>query len=87
MIKDTNSITHIAQKVKGCYNIDMARKSFSKRIVRKIKKRLTPDETQNIIEKEFTDSHNNKHKLRIDFNPHSQKEPTIETYIDYGEDK
>ena len=62
----------------------MARRSFSKRVTRKIKKTLKPNEAQNIIEREFTDSHDNKHRFRMDFNPHSPSEPTIEWKVNYG---
>lgn len=65
----------------------MARKSFSRRVVRKIKRTLKVDELQNVIEKEFTDSRGNKMKFRFDFNPHSPKEPTIEGGFNYGENK
>ena len=65
----------------------MARKSFRKRVINRIRRTLRMDEADNIIEKEFTDSRGNKSKLRFDFNPHSPKEPTIETYIDYGDNK
>ena len=68
------------------YNRGMA-KRFSRRITRKIKKILKENEARNIIEKEFTDSHGNKSKLILDFNPHATKEPTIQGGFNYGEDK
>ena len=69
------------------YNYCMARRSFSKRIVRKIKRMLKPDEAKNIIEREFTDSHGNKSRLILDFNPHKPSEPTIQGGYNYGENK
>lgn len=65
----------------------MAKRSFSKRVVRKIKRVLKPDEAQNIIETEFSDSHNNKIRFRVDFNPHPIDEPTFRWQRDYGENK
>ena len=63
----------------------MVRKSFRKRVIKKIKRTLQMNEMQNIIEKEFTDSKGNKSKLRFDFNPHSPKEPTIQLDYKYGD--
>lgn len=65
----------------------MAKRSFSRRVVRKIKRILKPDEAKNIIEKEFEDSHNNKIKFRFDFNPHSTEEPTIKWQRNHGDNK
>ena len=65
----------------------MARKSFRKRVVRKIKRILRMDEAQNVIEREFGDNQGNKTKIRFDFNPHSPKDPTIELQYDYGDKK
>ena len=45
------------------------------------------DEMDNIIEKEFTDSRGNKSKIRLDFNPHSPKEPTVQGGYNYGDEK
>ena len=45
------------------------------------------DEMNNIIEKEFTDSRNNKVKFRFDFNPHPISEPTIKWQREYGENE
>ena len=65
----------------------MARKSFSRRVVRKIKRTLKVDELQNVIEKEFTDSRGNKVRLRFDFNPHPIDEPTIKWQRQYGDNE
>ena len=65
----------------------MARKSFSRKIVRKIRKVLHRDEAQDMIEKEFSDSHNNKIKFRFNFSPHPINEPTIKWQRDYGDNK
>lgn len=65
----------------------MARKSFSRKIVRKIRKVLHRDEAENIIEKEFGDNKGNKTRLRFDFNPHPINKPTIELEYDYGDNK
>ena len=61
------------------------RKSFTKRVVRRIKRTLSPDEAQNVIEKEFESKKGDKLKFRFDFNPHSPKEPTIEGGFNYGD--
>ena len=65
----------------------MAKRSFSKRVVRKIKRVLKPDELNDVIEKEFGDGQGNKTKLRFDFNPHPISEPTINIQYDYGDNK
>jgi hypothetical protein len=62
-------------------------KRFSKRVVRKVKKILKPDETRDVIEKEFGDTRGNKTILQFDFRPHSINKPTVEIEYDYGEDK
>jgi len=62
-------------------------KNFSRKVIRKIKKILKPDEIQNVIEKEFSDSRGNKLKFRFDFNPHSPNKPTIQGGFKYGDDK
>ena len=61
-------------------------KRFSKRVVRKIKKILKPDETRDVIEKEFMDSHGNNVKFIFDFNPHTINKPTIEWQRKYGDE-
>ena len=63
------------------------KKSFSKRVTRKIKRVLKENEARNIIQKEFLDSQGNKSKLILDFNPHSPKEPTVQGGFNYGENK
>lgn len=65
----------------------MARKSFRKRVINRIRRTLRMNEMNNVIEKEFTDSRGNKSKLRLDFNPHLPKDPTIELQYDYGDNK
>jgi len=61
-------------------------KRFSQRVVRKIKKVLSPDETRDVIEKEFVDSRNNTIKFRFDFRPHPITEPTIKWQRKYGDE-
>ena len=63
----------------------MSRKSFSRRVVRKIKRTLKLDEAQEIIRKEFTDSKGNKMNMSIDVKPQKPKEPTIEWNRQYKE--
>lgn len=65
----------------------MAKRSFSKRVVQKIKRILKSSEINNIIEKEFGDDKGNKTKIRFDFNPHPINKPTIELQYDYGDNK
>ena len=58
---------------------------FTRRKNRRKRVRLNPNEAQNVIEKEFIDSKGNKVRLRVDFNPHSPKEPTIDWKRKNGE--
>lgn len=63
----------------------MSKRSFSKRVIRKIKRTLKLDEAQEIIRKEFTDSKGNKMNMSIDVKPQNPKEPTIEWNRQYKE--
>ena len=65
----------------------MARRSFSKRVTRKLKRIIKQNELQNIIEREFIDSHNNKVQLKFDFNPHNFNEPTFRWQRQYGDNE
>lgn len=65
----------------------MARKSFSRRVVRKIKRTLKLDEAQEIIRQEFTDSRKNKHIFIMDVKPHNPSKPTIEGSVEYKDNK
>lgn len=65
----------------------MVKRSFSKRVVKKIKRVLRLDEAKNMIEKEFSDIRDNKIKFRFDFNPHPANEPTIKWQRQYGENE
>lgn len=65
----------------------MAQKRFSKRVTRKTQRKVKPEEVNNIIEKDFVDSRGNKSILKFDFNPHPINKPTIQTFIDYGDNK
>ena len=60
------------------YNRDMARKSFSRRVVRKIKRTLKLDEAQEILRKEFSDDKGNKSTIIYDVKPQKWNAPTIE---------
>ena len=64
----------------------MARR-FTRQRTKRTRVRLRPDEAKNIIEQEFTDSRGNKARLRLDFNPHSPKEPTMDWKRKYGEEQ
>lgn len=65
----------------------MARKSFSRRVVRKIKRTLRLDEAQEIMRKEFIDSHGNKHVNIIEFKPQSPLKPDFKQTVEYKDDK
>lgn len=56
----------------------MARKSFSRRVVRKIKRTLRLDEAQEIIKREFSDGNGNKSTVIYDVKPQKWNSPTIE---------
>ena len=58
----------------------------SKSTTKRTKIRLSPKETQDVIEKEFGDSKGNKTIIRLDFRPHSIKEPTIQLDYEYSKD-
>ena len=58
---------------------------ITRRKSKKTKVRLQPNEARNVIEKEFADSRGNKVKLRVNLNPHSPKEPTVDWQRKYGE--
>lgn len=58
---------------------------FSRKTQKKTQIKLTPKESQNIIEKEFSDSKGNKLKFRFDFNPHPINDPTIQFDVKHGE--
>ena len=62
----------------------MARK-FSKRITRKTRVKLSPQQASNIIEEEFADTRGNKFRFRITGKPHKPNKPTIEREIQYND--
>jgi len=62
-------------------------KRFSRRVTRRKKTKLKPNEVNSVIEKVFIDSRGNKSILKFDFNPHKTSEPTIQGGFNYGDDK
>ena len=54
------------------------KRSFSKRVVRRIKRMLSPKDAEEIIRQEFEDSRGNKSRVIYDVRPHSPNKPTIE---------
>ena len=68
------------------YNVFMARKSFTKRVFRRIKRIISPKDAEEIIKKEFSDSHGNQMNMSIDVKPQSPNKPTIEWNRNYNEE-
>lgn len=70
------------------YNKIMAKRSFSRRVYRKIKKLLSPKNAEDIIKREFEDSRGNKHELNFNFRPHSPNDGgDIRLKYNQGENK
>ena len=62
-------------------------KRFSKRVTRKTKVRLSPKEADEIIRQEFTDDRGNRFIFRMDVRPHNPMKPTIESTVEYKDNK
>lgn len=62
----------------------MARR-YSKKVTKKRIFRLSPRDAENIIYKEFTDSHGNKHIFKVRFKPQNPFEPDFKQTVEYKE--
>lgn len=61
-------------------------KKYSKRITRKTKIKLSPEQADKIIQAEFTDSKGNKTYVDFNVTPHNPfKTPTIQGFRNNGE--
>lgn len=60
----------------------MARR-FTRQKTKKTKVRLSPQQADEIIRQEFTDSRGNRFIFRMTSKPHLPKEPTIKGTVEY----
>ena len=62
-------------------------KRSSKKITRKRIYKLTSKQAEDILKQEFIDNRENKFDFRFRFKPHKPNEPTIQSTIQYEDEK
>lgn len=61
----------------------MARKSFSRRVVKRTRIKLSPKDAETLFRQEMTDSQGNKHINIIRFKPQNPFEPDFKQTVEY----